>query len=113
MDEGGLTKTEAPIGSAQNSSVNIYGKDFINLCSNNYLGLADHPKLLQSGKQTLEEFGFCMASVRFICGTSTLHKDLEKTVSEFIGTEDCILYSSCFDANAGLFETCWGLKTRS
>jgi glycine C-acetyltransferase len=79
--------------------------DFLNLCANNYLGLAQHPEVNAAAKDALEEWGFGMASVRFICGTQTLHKELENKLSEFLGTEDTILYPSCFDANGGLFET--------
>ena len=80
-------------------------KECLNFCANNYLGLANHPFLIKRAKKALDEFGYGMASVRFICGTSTLHKELEKRMSSFLGKEDTILYSSCFDANTGLFET--------
>ncbi|HBI29972.1 MAG TPA: glycine C-acetyltransferase, partial [Deltaproteobacteria bacterium] len=80
----------------------------INFCANNYLGLANHPRLLEAAKTSLDRYGFGMASVRFICGTQTVHKELERRISEFLGTEDTILYSSCFDANGGLFETLLG-----
>ena len=81
------------------------GREVLNFCANNYLGLADHPALVEAAKQALDDFGYGMASVRFICGTQTVHRRLEERISEFLGTEDTILYSSCFDANTGLFET--------
>jgi len=80
----------------------------LNFCANNYLGLADHPAVIEAARDALERFGFGMASVRFICGTQTLHKQLEERLSEFLGTEDTILFSSCFDANGGLFEALLG-----
>ena len=81
------------------------GGEVLNLCANNYLGLAQHPEVNAAARQGLEEWGFGMASVRFICGTQTLHKQLEETLSDFLGMEDTILYPSCFDANGGLFES--------
>ncbi|MEI7956383.1 MAG: glycine C-acetyltransferase [Verrucomicrobiota bacterium] len=101
----GLYKRERLIASSQNSSVCLHdGRDVINLCANNYLGLADHPEVVAAARAALERWGFGMASVRFICGTQTLHKQLEEKLSGFLGTEDTILYPSCFDANGGLFE---------
>ena len=101
----GLYKRERLIDSTQNSTVRLKdGRSVINLCANNYLGLADHPELVAAAKSALARWGFGMASVRFICGTQTLHKQLEEKVSTFLGTEDTILYPSCFDANGGLFE---------
>ncbi len=104
----GLFKQERPIESPQAALVSTRVghelKPLINLCANNYLGFADHPELINAAKQALDSHGFGMASVRFICGTQDIHKILEKKVSEFLGTEDCILFSSCFDANAGIFE---------
>ncbi len=85
------------------------GSEYIlNFCANNYLGLADHSQLIKAGQKALEQYGFGVASVRFICGTQNIHKELEKSISQFLGTEDTILYSSCFDANGGLFETILG-----
>ncbi|RKT51796.1 glycine C-acetyltransferase [Saccharothrix australiensis] len=105
----GLYKAERVIGTPQNSAVRVGGGDeVLNFCANNYLGLADHPALVAAAKDALDRWGFGMASVRFICGTQEPHKELEKRLSEFLGTEDTILYSSCFDANGGLFETLLG-----
>ncbi|MGB3437147.1 MAG: glycine C-acetyltransferase [Actinophytocola sp.] len=105
----GLYKAERVISTPQGSSVRVgSGADVLNLCANNYLGLADHPVLVAAAKDALDRWGFGMASVRFICGTQEPHKELEVKLSEFLGTEDTILYSSCFDANAGLFETILG-----
>jgi glycine C-acetyltransferase len=105
----GLYKAERVISTPQNASVRV-GSDteVLNFCANNYLGLADHPTLVAAAKDALDRWGFGMASVRFICGTQEPHKELEAKLSEFLGTEDTILYSSCFDANAGLFETILG-----
>jgi glycine C-acetyltransferase len=107
--EAGLYKAERVISTPQNASVRVgAGGDVLNFCANNYLGLADHPVLVAAAKSALDRWGFGMASVRFICGTQEPHKELEAAVSSFLGTEDTILYSSCFDANAGLFETLLG-----
>ncbi len=104
----GLYKAERVITSQQQAEVTVGGDSVLNLCANNYLGLANHPDLIKAAQQGLEEHGFGMASVRFICGTQDIHKTLEEKLSRFLGTEDTILYSSCFDANAGLFETLLG-----
>ena len=104
----GLFKPERVISSQQQATVKVNDHEVINLCANNYLGLANHPQLIAEGQRALEKFGYGMASVRFICGTQTPHKLLEKKISGFLGMEDTILYSSCFDANAGLFETLLG-----
>ncbi len=104
----GLYKPERVITSQQQAEVEVAAHEVINLCANNYLGLANHPDLIAEGKQALDQYGYGMASVRFICGTQTPHKALERKLSEFLGMEDTILYSSCFDANAGLFETLLG-----
>jgi len=101
----GLYKHETPISSQQQAIISSGDRNLINLCANNYLGLANHPKLIAAAEGALHEHGFGMASVRFICGTQELHKQLEGRVAEFLGFEDSILYSSCFDANTGLFET--------
>nr|WP_042183009.1 glycine C-acetyltransferase [Kibdelosporangium sp. MJ126-NF4]CEL15294.1 2-amino-3-ketobutyrate coenzyme A ligase [Kibdelosporangium sp. MJ126-NF4]CTQ95665.1 2-amino-3-ketobutyrate coenzyme A ligase (EC 2.3.1.29) [Kibdelosporangium sp. MJ126-NF4] len=104
--EAGLYKAERVIGTPQRANVRVgSGDEVLNFCANNYLGLADHPALVAAAKSALDEWGFGMASVRFICGTQQPHKELEAKLSEFLGTEDTILYSSCFDANGGLFET--------
>ncbi|WP_037303109.1 glycine C-acetyltransferase [Amycolatopsis orientalis] len=103
--EAGLYKGERVIQGPQRASVRVGDGDVLNFCANNYLGLADHPKLIKAAQEALDRWGFGMASVRFICGTQQPHKELEAKLSEFLGTEDTILYSSCFDANAGLFET--------
>jgi glycine C-acetyltransferase len=108
--EAGLFKNERQISSPQSSHITAAGKDVLNFCANNYLGLADHPEIVAAAKQAIDDWGFGLASVRFICGTQTLHIDLERRVSEFLGTEDTILYSSCFDANGGVFETLFGAE---
>ena len=105
LREQGLYKNERVLSSPQGGRVETGGREVVNLCANNYLGLASDAQVLQAAHQALERYGFGMASVRFICGTQTVHKALERHLSEFLGTEDAILYSSCFDANGGLFET--------
>ncbi len=111
VKEQGLYKAERVITSAQNTNIAVTsGDDVINFCANNYLGLANHPDLINAAKAGLDAHGFGMASVRFICGTQDIHKTLEAKLSEFLGMEDTILYSSCFDANAGLFETLLGAE---
>ncbi len=105
----GLFKEERVITTPQRASIGVKGgQEVINFCANNYLGLADHPALVDAAKAAAERYGFGMASVRFICGTQDVHKELEERISGFLGTEDTILYSSCFDANGGFFETCFG-----
>ena len=104
----GLYKPERIISSPQNGLVDVGDNQVINLCANNYLGLASHPALIAEGHRALDEYGYGMASVRFICGTQTPHKALESKLSQFLGMQDTILYSSCFDANTGLFETLLG-----
>ena len=105
----GLYKAERIITTAQQAKITVNtGEEVVNFCANNYLGLANHPDLISAAKTGLDEHGFGMASVRFICGTQDIHKALEQGISEFLGMEDTILYSSCFDANAGLFETLLG-----
>ncbi|MFC1233374.1 glycine C-acetyltransferase [Vibrio sp. F74] len=109
VKEEGLYKSERIITSAQKAAVSIStGEEVLNFCANNYLGLANHPDLIQAAKDGMDEHGFGMASVRFICGTQDSHKVLEQKLSEFLGKEDTILYTSCFDANTGLFETILG-----
>lgn len=106
LKEVGLYKHERIINSSQDAVIKLEdGTDVINLCANNYLGLANHPTLTAAAKESLAHFGYGLSSVRFICGTQTLHKELEHQLSQFLGMEDTILYSSCFDANGGLFET--------
>jgi glycine C-acetyltransferase len=107
----GLYKTERVITSAQDAKIEITGgRRVLNMCANNYLGLADHPALIAAAKEALDTHGFGMASVRFICGTQDIHKDLEGSLTKFLGTEDTILYPSAFDANGGLFETLLGAE---
>lgn len=107
--EAGLYKNEREITTPQGASVGISdGSQVINMCANNYLGLAQHPEVNAAAMQGLKDWGYGMASVRFICGTQTLHKQLEQTISDFLEVEDTILYPSCFDANGGLFETILG-----
>ncbi|NCO46551.1 MAG: glycine C-acetyltransferase, partial [Vibrio sp.] len=102
----GLYKSERVITSQQQAAVEIStGEEVLNFCANNYLGLANHPALVEAAKQGMDSHGFGMASVRFICGTQDIHKQLEQKLSQFLGKEDTILYTSCFDANTGLFET--------
>ncbi|AKQ33966.1 glycine C-acetyltransferase [Candidatus Coxiella mudrowiae] len=108
LKKSGLYKSERIITSPQNAEINVGSGYVLNFCANNYLGLADHSQLVKVGQKALEQYGFGMASVRFICGTQNIHKELEKSISQFLGTEDTILYSSCFDANGGLFETLLG-----
>jgi len=100
----GLWKPERVIESPQGATVAVAEHDVLNLCANNYLGLADHPEVVAAAKHALDRWGYGMASVRFICGTQEVHKELEAALTEFLGTEDTILYSSCFDANGGIFE---------
>lgn len=104
----GLYKKERTLTSPQRAQITCEGKSVLNLCANNYLGLADHPRLIHAAQEALPEYGFGMASVRFICGTQSVHRELEQRLSTFLGMEDTILYSSCFDANGGLFETLLG-----
>jgi glycine C-acetyltransferase len=109
IKQDGLYKAERVLTSPQQACIAVQsGAEVINFCANNYLGLANHPRVIQAGKHTLDDHGFGMASVRFICGTQDIHKQLEGKISHFLGTEDTILYSSCFDANTGLFETILG-----
>ncbi|HKW58730.1 MAG TPA: glycine C-acetyltransferase [Candidatus Dormibacteraeota bacterium] len=102
--DAGLWKPERVIESPQGANVVVKDREVLNLCANNYLGLADHPAVVAAAKEALDRWGYGMASVRFICGTQEVHKELEDALTEFLGTEDTILYSSCFDANGGIFE---------
>src|SRR6201998_4163598 len=102
----GLYKTERVITTPQDAHIKVAdGKEVLNMCANNYLGLAAHPELIKSAKKALDDHGLGMASVRFICGTQDIHKELESALTKFLGTEETILYPSAFDANGGLFET--------
>lgn len=106
IESAGLYKRERPIESAQQAEIRVEtGRIVLNLCANNYLGLANHPEIVEAARDALDQWGYGLASVRFICGTQSIHKQLEEKISGFLGTEETILYSSCFDANGGLFET--------
>jgi glycine C-acetyltransferase len=106
LEASGLLKRERIMGSAQGPVVTLAdGRELVNLCANNYLGLANHPAVVAAAQDALARYGYGVASVRFICGTQTVHRELEERLSAYLGTEDAILYSSCFDANGGLFET--------
>ena len=107
---GGLYKPERVIATPQSAHIGVGSREVLNLCANNYLGLAGHPSVIRAAHSALDRWGYGMASVRFICGTQEIHKELERRLSEFLGTEDTILYSSCFDANGGLFETLLGAE---
>lgn len=109
IDEAGLYKHERKLASTQNSSVTLEdGREVVIMCANNYLGLADNPEVMSAAEDAIKKWGFGMASVRFICGTQTLHSELEARIARFLGAEDTILYTSCFDANGGLFEVLLG-----
>jgi len=108
ITESGLYKSERHITSAQQARIRVGEKQVLNMCANNYLGLADNKEIIEAVKKGLDDRGFGMASVRFICGTQDIHHELEKKISAFLGTDDTILYSSCFDANTGLFEILLG-----
>src|SRR5262245_13998058 len=103
LREQGLYKPERVLSSPQGGVVRTGERDVINLCANNYLGLANHPAVREAAHRAIDRFGYGMASVRFICGTQSVHKQLEERLSRFLGTDEAILYSSCFDANGGLF----------
>src|ERR1700687_2706487 len=104
----GLYKTERIITSEQGAEIEVGGKKVLNFCANNYLGLSSHPKVIKAAKKYIDERGYGLSSVRFICGTQDIHKELEKKVADFLGTEDTILYAACFDANGGVFEPLFG-----
>jgi glycine C-acetyltransferase len=108
LRDEGLYKAEVALGSPQSALIDVDGRELLNLCANNYLGLADHPTIVAEAGAALARWGFGMASVRFICGTAEIHQELERRLSAFLGTDNAILYSSCFDANGGLFETLLG-----
>jgi len=106
--EAGLYKDERQLEGTQGSEISVNGEKVLNFCANNYLGLANHPEIVKAAKEGLDKWGYGLSSVRFICGTQTLHKQLEAAISKFLHTEDTIMYSSCFDANTGFFETFFG-----
>ena len=114
IEADGLTKRERLIAGPQGGRITIEGKDgprsVINLCANNYLGLADHPDVIAAAHQGLDAFGFGMASVRFICGAQTLHRELEQSIARYLGKDDAILFAACFDANGGVFEPLLGAE---
>ncbi|MBR0330626.1 MAG: aminotransferase class I/II-fold pyridoxal phosphate-dependent enzyme, partial [Alistipes sp.] len=102
--EAGLYKTERIICSPQRAEIEVAGRSVLNFCANNYLGLSDNKRLVEAAKKAMDERGYGMSSVRFICGCQDMHKQLEKAISDYFGTEDTILYAACFDANGGVFE---------
>lgn len=104
----GLYKNERIITSEQGAEIEVGGKKVLNFCANNYLGLSSHPKVIEAAKKAIDERGYGLSSVRFICGTQDIHKELEKKIADFLGTEDTILYAACFDANGGVFEPLFG-----
>ena len=105
IKSAGLYKSERTITSPQSNLISVPDAgEVINLCANNYLGLSNHPEVVAAAHRALDEWGFGLSSVRFICGTQSIHRELESRLAKFLGTDDCILYSSCFDANGGLFE---------
>ena len=108
IDADGLMKRERQITSPQGGRIEVGGRQMLNLCANNYLGLADHPRLMEAARHAMEDHGYGMASVRFICGTQDLHRDLERDLAAFLGMDDAILFAACFDANGGLFEPLLG-----
>ncbi len=110
VKEAGLYKDERIILSPQGAEIKVKQGEVLNFCANNYLGLGNHPELVRAAQEALNKWGYGMSSVRFICGTQRVHKDLEDAITKFLGTEDTILYSSCFDANGGLFETLMGAE---
>ena len=106
IDAQGLLKRERQIATPQAGRIRLKdGREMINLCANNYLGLANHPQVIEAARDGLDRYGFGMASVRFICGTLDLHRELEQAVASYLGKDDAILFAACFDANGGLFET--------
>jgi len=107
--ESGLYKDERVLTTPQNATISVaYGREVINFCANNYLGLANHPEVVSAARRSLDRWGYGLSSVRFICGTQSIHKELEENIASFLGFDDAILYTSCFDANGGLFETLLG-----
>src|SRR5690606_661459 len=110
IKEAGLYKEERTITSDQGAEIEVGGKTVLNFCANNYLGLSAHPEVIAAAKKEIDERGFGLSSVRFICGTQDIHLELEKKIAEFLGTEDSILYAACFDANGGVFEPLFGAE---
>lgn len=110
IKEAGLYKSERVITTPQSATINTQNKEVLNFCANNYLGLSSHPEVLEAAIETIKTHGFGMSSVRFICGTQDIHKELERKTAEFLGTEDCILYAAAFDANGGVFEPLLGAE---
>ena len=110
IKEQGLFKTERIIETPQGAKIKVNGKEVLNFCANNYLGLSSHPEVIKAAHDTLDHWGYGMSSVRFICGTQSIHKTLEEKISKFLGTEDTIIYAACFDANGGVFEPILGEK---
>jgi glycine C-acetyltransferase len=110
IKEAGLYKSERVITTPQSATINTQNKEVLNFCANNYLGLSSHPEVLEAAIETIKTHGFGMSSVRFICGTQDIHKELERRTAEFLGTEDCILYAAAFDANGGVFEPLLGAE---
>ena len=104
IKEAGLYKEERLIESEQQAAITVKGKEVLNFCANNYLGLSAHPRLIEGAKQMMDRRGYGMSSVRFICGTQDVHKELEAAIAEYFQTDDTILYAACFDANGGVFE---------
>src|SRR5260370_21345995 len=104
LSDGGLEKRERVLMGPQGAVVSVLDRDVLNLCANNYLGLADDPDIVSAAKEALDRWGYGMASVRFICGTQEVHKELDAALTDFLGTQGTILYSSCYDANGGIFE---------
>ena len=108
IKDAGLFKQERIIESPQGAEITVNGRTVLNFCANNYLGLSSHPKVLEAAHRTLDSRGYGMSSVRFICGTQDIHKELEAKLAKFLGTDDTILYVACFDANGGVFEPLLG-----
>src|SRR5438105_15104134 len=105
LQSRGRDKRERQLQGPQGAAIRVAGREVINFCANNYLGLASHPAVVEAAHEGLRRYGYGLSSVRFICGTQDIHKQLEKAIADFLGKEDAILYTSCFDANGGLFET--------
>jgi len=110
IKNSGTWKGERVLEGRQGTEISVSGKKVLNFCANNYLGLANHPKVINAAKKAIDEWGYGMSSVRFICGTQKIHIDLEKRLSSFLGTEDTILYVACFDANGGVLSHFWERK---
>ncbi len=117
IETAGLTKRERLLTGPQGGRIHVAGeqgaREAVNLCANNYLGLADHPDVIAAARRAMDQFGFGMASVRFICGAQTLHRELEQAIAKHLGKDDAIVFAACFDANGGVFEPLLGKRTRS